>query len=103
MTVRFVRGKSLKKIKGVQLDKEKLGNKWICPTTGKKFYDMNKEPVTSPYTGEIIEMPNTEGSEKEKKEEIILENDNKENSQISETKKGRLVEPPVQLEFDSLI
>ena len=70
----------------VQLNKDKLGNKWICPTTGKKFYDMNKEPVTSPYTGELIEMPNTESLEKEKKEEIILENDNKENSQISETK-----------------
>ena len=86
MTVRFVRGKSLKKIKGVQLDKEKLGNKWICPTTGKKFYDLNKEPIISPYTGEIIEIPNTEDSEKEKTDEIILENDNKETSQISEEK-----------------
>ena len=86
MTVRFVRGKSLKKIKGVQLDKDKLGNKWICPTTGKKFYDLNKEPVTSPYTGEIIELPNTEDSEKEKNEKIILENDSKETSQISEAK-----------------
>ena len=83
MTVRFVRGKSLKKIKGVQLDKEKLGNKWICPTTGKKFYDLNKEPITSPYTGEIIEIPNTENSEKEKTEEVIIENDNKETSQVS--------------------
>ena len=75
-----------KKNKGVQLDKDKLGNKWICPTTGKKFYDLNKEPVTSPYTGEIIELPNTEDSEKEKNEKIILENDSKETSQISEAK-----------------
>ena len=84
MTVRFVRGKSLKKIKGVQLDKDKLGNKWICPTTGKKFYDLNKEPIISPYTGEIIEKPNTEDSEKEKTEEIIPLKDNSEGSQISE-------------------
>ena len=75
-----------KKNKGVQLDKDKLGNKWICPTTGKKFYDLNKEPVTSPYTGEIIEIPNTEDSEKEKNEKIILKNDSKETSQISEAK-----------------
>ena len=86
MTVRFVRGKSLKKIKGVQLDKEKLGNKWICPTTGKKFYDLNKEHITSPYTGEIIEILNTGDSEKEKTEEVILENDNKETSKIPEAK-----------------
>ena len=67
------------------MDKEKLGKKWICPTTGKKFYDLNKEPVTSPYTGEILEVINTEDLEKEKKEEIILNANDKENSQISET------------------
>ena len=66
------------------MDKEKLGKKWICPTTGKKFYDLNKEPVTSPYTGELLEIINTEDLEKEKKEEIILNADDKENSQISE-------------------
>src|SRR5262249_11309311 len=24
------------------------------PTTGKKFYDLNKNPVISPYTGEVV-------------------------------------------------
>ena len=67
------------------MEKEKLGKKWICPTTGKKFYDLNKEPVTSPYTGEQLEIINTENVEKEKEEEIILETDNKETSQISKT------------------
>jgi len=66
------------------LDKEKLGKKWICPTTGKKFYDLNKEPVTSPYTGELLEIINTEDLEKEKKE-IVLETDDKATSQVSET------------------
>ena len=84
MTVRFVHGKSVSKI-GVQLEKEKLGKKWICPTTGNKFYDLNKEPVISPYTGEQLEIINTENLEKEKKEEIILENDDKKTSEISET------------------
>ena len=70
---------------GVQLEKEKLGKKWICPTTGKKFYDLNKEPVTSPYTGEPLEIINTEYSEKEKTKEIILETNDKETSQTSET------------------
>jgi uncharacterized protein (TIGR02300 family) len=28
-----------------------LGAKRICPETGKKFYDLNKDPIVSPYTG----------------------------------------------------
>ena len=48
MTVRFVRGKSLKKIKGVQLNKEKLGNKMLCPECGIKFYDLNKQEIICP-------------------------------------------------------
>ena len=34
--------------------KSDLGTKRVCPTTGKKFYDLNKSPVISPYTGEIV-------------------------------------------------
>jgi uncharacterized protein (TIGR02300 family) len=34
--------------------KSDLGTKRVCPTTGKKFYDLNKNPVISPYTGEIV-------------------------------------------------
>ncbi|WP_342359692.1 TIGR02300 family protein [Terrarubrum flagellatum] len=29
-----------------------LGTKRICPVTGRKFYDLNKDPVVSPYTGQ---------------------------------------------------
>ena len=31
-----------------------LGTKRICPTTGRKFYDLNKSPVVSPYSGEVV-------------------------------------------------
>src|ERR1700737_2516416 len=34
--------------------KSDLGTKRICPTTGKKFYDLNKSPVISPYTGGVV-------------------------------------------------
>ena len=34
--------------------KSDLGTKRICPTTGKNFYDLNKNPVISPYTGEVV-------------------------------------------------
>lgn len=32
--------------------KPELGTKRTCPTTGRKFYDMNKDPIVSPYTGQ---------------------------------------------------
>jgi len=34
--------------------KPELGTKRICPDTGRKFYDMGKSPVISPYTGKIV-------------------------------------------------
>jgi uncharacterized protein (TIGR02300 family) len=34
------------------LAKPELGVKRICPITGRKFYDLNKDPVVSPFTGE---------------------------------------------------
>jgi uncharacterized protein (TIGR02300 family) len=31
--------------------KPELGTKRIDPETGRKFYDLNKDPIVSPYTG----------------------------------------------------
>lgn len=31
--------------------KSELGTKRIDPETGQKFYDLNKDPIVSPYTG----------------------------------------------------
>ncbi len=38
------------------MPKEEWGTKRICPTTGKRFYDLNKTPIVSPYTGEIVDI-----------------------------------------------
>ena len=35
---------------------EEWGTKRLCPTTGKRFYDLNKNPIVSPYTGEALEV-----------------------------------------------
>ncbi|GHE05547.1 hypothetical protein U879_03585 [Defluviimonas sp. 20V17] len=35
---------------------EEWGVKRVCPTTGKRFYDLNKTPIVSPYTGEVVEI-----------------------------------------------
>jgi uncharacterized protein (TIGR02300 family) len=38
-------------IKRSDVSKPELGTKRIDPETGKKFYDLNRDPVVSPYTG----------------------------------------------------
>lgn len=38
------------------MPKEEWGVKRLCPTTGKRFYDLNKNPIISPYTGEVVEL-----------------------------------------------
>jgi uncharacterized protein (TIGR02300 family) len=42
------------RLQGLPVAKANLGTKRICPTTGRKFYDLNKDPVISPYTGEVV-------------------------------------------------
>ncbi len=38
------------------MPKEEWGVKRLCPTTGQRFYDLNKNPIVSPYTGEVVEL-----------------------------------------------
>ncbi len=33
---------------------EEWGTKRLCPTSGKRFYDLGKDPIVSPYTGEVV-------------------------------------------------
>lgn len=38
------------------MPKEEWGTKRVCPTTGKRFYDLKRDPIVSPYTGEVVEL-----------------------------------------------
>jgi hypothetical protein len=42
--------------KGMHMPKEEWGTKRVCPTTGKRFYDLNQTPIISPYTGEVVQL-----------------------------------------------
>lgn len=44
------------------MPKEEWGVKRVCPTTGKRFYDMNANPIVSPYTGEVLSLDNSKGT-----------------------------------------
>jgi uncharacterized protein (TIGR02300 family) len=37
--------------RGGKVAKPELGTKRIDPETGRKFYDLNRDPIVSPYTG----------------------------------------------------
>lgn len=36
------------------MPKEEWGTKRVCPETGKRFYDLNADPIVSPYTGNPV-------------------------------------------------
>ena len=68
--------------------KEEWGKKRVCPTTGKRFYDLNRSPVVSPYTGEVVpletggkqrgmisEKPKAKPEKAADEEEIVLDED----------------------------
>lgn len=38
------------------MPKAEWGTKRICPTTGKRFYDLGRTPIISPYTGEVVDI-----------------------------------------------
>jgi uncharacterized protein (TIGR02300 family) len=76
------------------MPKEEWGVKRVCPTTGKRFYDLNKTPIVSPYTGEIVELSRNKSRmiaadsedaasvkakslEETEEDEVILEDDSK--------------------------
>ena len=43
------------------MPKEEWGTKRVCPTTGKRCYDLNKDPIISPYTGEPVALDANKG------------------------------------------
>ncbi|MEM9319644.1 MAG: TIGR02300 family protein [Pseudomonadota bacterium] len=72
------------------MPKEEWGVKRVCPTTGKRFYDLGRNPVVSPYTGEVVEIDTGKGSRTlvadksdkapkpeaaEEEEELVLDDD----------------------------
>jgi uncharacterized protein (TIGR02300 family) len=65
------------------MPKEEWGTKRLCPTTGKRFYDLNKTPPVSPYTGEVVSLDTGRASrmmvadkpDRDAREDDLLEED----------------------------
>ncbi|ARO15334.1 hypothetical protein BVG79_01992 [Ketogulonicigenium robustum] len=43
------------------MPKAEWGTKRLCPTTGKRFYDLNANPIVSPYTGLVVNIDTVRG------------------------------------------
>ncbi|WP_421855110.1 TIGR02300 family protein [Oricola sp.] len=63
--------------------KPELGTKRICPETGRKFYDLNKDPIISPYTGKSYPLSFFDDTKSETIEEKAEET-TKEKAEIEE-------------------
>lgn len=70
------------------MPKEEWGKKRICPTTGKRFYDLNANPIVSPYTGEIVTL------ETGKNRTMVAD------AEDAQTKKVKVVEEDDELVLD---
>lgn len=63
------------------MTKPELGTKRIDPETGRKFYDLNKDPIVSPYTGKSYPRSyfdadaDSEGNEEEEAEQTELDSE----------------------------
>jgi uncharacterized protein (TIGR02300 family) len=53
--------------------KTELGTKRVDPETGRKFYDLNKDPIVSPYTGKTYPRSYFEESKAAAEEEEDVE------------------------------
>ncbi|QDY68383.1 TIGR02300 family protein [Qingshengfaniella alkalisoli] len=76
------------------MPKEEWGTKRVCPTTGKRFYDLNRDPIVSPYTGEPVEIDSDNKSRtmigdkadpksaRKNDDDVVLDDDDDDNSDV---------------------
>ncbi len=74
--------------------REELGPKRVDPETGKKFYDLGKDPIVSPYTGKsyprsyfeepVVEKPRKEPAAARKEEPAEAEEETEEDEAAPE-------------------
>ncbi|MEM6464039.1 MAG: TIGR02300 family protein [Pseudomonadota bacterium] len=55
------------------MPKPELGTKRVCPETGRKFYDLNRDPIVSPYSGQTYPVTFFDGGEPEPEEKPKVE------------------------------
>lgn len=70
------------------MPKEEWGTKRLCPDTGKRFYDLGRNPVVSPYTGKVVDTDTGKASRTmvaDKADKASVKEDEAEDDLIDET------------------
>ncbi|MEQ8367990.1 MAG: TIGR02300 family protein [Roseicyclus sp.] len=68
------------------MPKDEWGVKRVCPKTGKRFYDMNRNPIVSPYTGEVVVLDTGKGSRT-----LVADKADKKSAKVEDTEDEDLV------------
>ena len=64
------------------VDREKFGNKRVCPACGCKFYNMHRDPPTCPRCGvDVSQVYEPEEEELQEEELLALEGEDAESDQ----------------------
>ncbi|MCC6305435.1 MAG: TIGR02300 family protein [Rhodobacteraceae bacterium] len=83
------------------MPKEEWGVKRLCPTTGRRFYDLNRTPIVSPYTGETVDLDASRRRGPLPPPRVIPDKAEKELVDVLETDEDLLVgEPADETEID---
>lgn len=77
--------------------KSELGTKRIDPETGQKFYDLNKDPIVSPYTGKTYPRSYFEDT----KASILEEEEEAEEKEVDAEDDGAVLVPLEEADGDS--
>lgn len=77
--------------------KSELGTKRIDPETGQKFYDLNKDPIVSPYTGKTYPRSYFEDT----KASILEEEDEVAEKELDAEEDGAVLVPLEDADGDS--
>jgi uncharacterized protein (TIGR02300 family) len=64
-----------------------LGTKRVCPETGRKFFDLNKDPIVSPYTGKTYPLSffETIAAPARASARVVQDDEPKETPEVEET------------------
>jgi uncharacterized protein (TIGR02300 family) len=78
--------------------KPELGTKRICPETGRKFYDLNRDPIVSPYTGKTYPLSYFEDTTSSSSSSSPVDDEEQEDAAVEESEEDTSDADTVSLE-----
>lgn len=77
--------------------KAELGTKRVCPETDRKFYDLNRDPIVSPYSGQSYPLSFFETPVEEEPVEEVAKEETETKEDATETTTPELDDDGVEI------